>query len=520
MNEQKKDVSMSNVKDFIASKNAVPGIFMWPEANVDDITNSHDSDLTSGLSGVVFDYIRSMSSFSRFPVSSSFLTMMGAVATLTARCVWTQPYYKSDKALRPLTLYTAVGAGSGSGKSTIHGALFKPISRITGKREKALEKRRGAIEYDIVDKSSELKLLRKRHADSNMNTIPEFVKLKREVLELRDSLEQIKPTIWNMAEYNLQKVATTAADQNGYVAIHSDENDTIDFITGAKAGIETSIMRKAFDGSEFTYGKTGLDIQIDNVVAGICLMGQTNILDLIWGGSKKMGGMSNGLMERFFVLIERGVVGRKSEMPRGEPPTDLHEAAWSTLVNNLINVSPITLIFSDTAKKYMDDIHLKYDSRCSEGDVFATEPMLGMVSKSTAHIANLSGILHVIKEWSVDLTAVRPPDAISDETVKQASKIFSELVSSHLKMLTAKGIVGVNVRAKEIREAVSSLVSSKRKRIFSNSEIQQAAGGRAIFRTGKKLTSSELFEVIYPSLEIDNVLCVVGKKIYINPHFA
>lgn len=517
------ELTHDEIKKFIIEKNGViPNANLWPEPVIDSDQPTYKGDMMAGLEGPAFDYLRSLSSSHRFPVSSVFMAAMGAIGCMTARCMLIQPYRFGGT--RPLNFYAIVAAGSGEGKSTILKGLFKPFEEVTDKIERKKTDKRIDIEFQIAQLNESMKAVKAANKGSPPMDIPEYKSMYEEYKELKDELRDYQPVVWNMASFNLQEAAISSEKQGGYIPVYAAENEPIDFIAGT-GGLETPLFRYAYDGERFTYGKQGLQVLIKNPVAGVCVLGQAFIIDRLLDASKVfIHGDSNGLIERFCMIHSEKMVGRKALIKQGEPPTEIQKRAWKSICENMCTLKPKQVLrFSEKAIKFMDDVHLKYDEKCADGEIFSMPPILGFVSKSTGHIANIAGILHVMKEYTSERTELGSADKylnISDETVHQAARVFKEIVTSHLSIYRAKGILGVDARSKEVMESLISLAGRKRKIVFTSSEVQQYSGGKSCFRKGKKLTSKELFDEIYPNLEQSGILVCVGKKVYLNPKIS
>lgn len=520
--------TIESVKKLIESnKGASPAPNMWPDANIDSKTNKYDARIAEGIDFDMMRYVKQVAAFQRFPETSSTLLAMGVVAAYASRKVWTQPFI--NEGTRPLNMYVAVGAGSGTGKTPTLNNFNKPAIDIYEAEEERKRRKRLAIEMEISDCREEMRLIKKANKDTSPSDLPAYQNEVAKIQQLNEELKKYSRVKWNFKQRNLQTIAIHASKQGGYVPIIADETQTINFITGQAAGVETSLFFDGFDGQDFGYGRQKKnaddeddDIEIKNAVCSLCIAGQENIIDKLWSSSKSSSGESSGFMERFFCAIEKGVVGMKGAIPRGAVPQEHLKNGWRTMLENIITMGDkrITFLFESKSIEYMDDVHVKYDAACIDGGMFVQEPMRGFVQKSSSHIANIAGVLHIMKEWADDLRGKEKPVLVSHETVQEAARMFARIAKMHLVTLTAKGYIGADVRTNEVRESISVLVGRKRKKIFTNTEIQQAAGGKAIFRSGVKLTAKELMDNIYPMLENEGILCVVGKKVYVNPNFA
>lgn len=513
--------TIESVKKLIESnKGASPAPNMWPDANIDSKTKKYDADIASGIDFDLMTYVKQVSAFRRFPQTSTTLLAMGVVAAYAARKIWTQPFVGGG--IRPLNMYVAVGSGSGTGKTPTMEVFNGPAKMLWKAEEDRKQKKRMSIEMEIADCREEMRLIKKANKDTSPSDLPAYQNEVAKIQQLNEQLKKYERVKWNMKQTNLQAIAKIAMKQNGYIPVVADEMQTIKFITGQAAGIETSLFFDGFDGQDHGYAKLDEEVEIPNTVCSVCIAGQENIIDSLWGSSKSTSGESSGFMERFFCSIEKGVVGMKGAVPRGAEPKGHLEESWRIMLQNLITLDGdrLMLRFEQKSVDYIDDVHVKYDAACVDGGMFEQEPMRGFVQKSSSHIANIAGILHIMKTWDEDLRGKNKPLNVSHETVQDAARMFARIVKMHLVTLTAKGYIGADVRTNEIRESISVLVGRKRKKIFTNTEIQQAAGGKAIFRSGVKLTAKELMDNIYPMLEAEGILCVVGKKVYVNPNFA
>lgn len=530
-----RNMTIDGVREFIKDKKKLPNMDLWPEPMLDKNTQKFNGDITRCVQDIpMVEFARQVGKQFQFPPSSSLLLMLGVLGSITARAINTRPFNNDSE--RPLNSYVVVGAASSSGKTPTMKYFRRNISTMARMIERDKQKKRMMIEMKISDAHTELKMIKKANPDSNPNDIPAYKQVKEDLTELYDQLEEQTETVWNMAEFNLQVLASTARKQFGYIPVVSDENESLLFLTGAKAGIETSIMRKAFDGDPFTYGKqddgkkSGI-IELEEPVAGVCIAGQENILDLLIRESLKESEESNGFIERFWAIIEQGSAGYKAEMEVGGPPDPELCGKWKQIIRNVINikidmdretgmVNRKVLDFDKNGKELIFEHYLKYDRLRRPGEVFCEQPITGFVGKSSAHISNIAGLLHIMKEWNIDGRTNDLSYMVSYETIEQATKLFAQLTGAMKTMLEAKGVIGGHVRSNKVQDGISSLVTKKRKRMFTNSEIQQSIGGLNFFRKGTQLKSAELFDSIYPALEQKGVICVVGKKVYVNPNFS
>ena len=514
------------VRDSILSTKLIPNKNVWPEVNLDKDVRFYDGDLTSGMEGTAFDFVRSVSSNSIFPVSGVMLTAMGAIACLSARKMTTMPFIGGSDT-RPLNLYVTVAAGTSSGKSMVYkkifGCTFKQIAAIEIKKEKE----RARINYEIDSNREEIKMLKKANPDSNHKENPAIKSLNEEISNLMDELKANGMMYWNLCQSNPQAAAVAAKSQDGYLPIHGAENELMDFVSGNSAGIKTGIFRNGFDGEPFNYGKQGENgkgmITMPKVTTSICSLGQENVIDIMLRGSNiGIEAVSNGFFERFLVLELRAMAGRKREFTRGPAATSEQEEYWKKICYNLISMKDeMSLVFSDESKKLFEAEMLNYDDHCVDGGAFSRDPMVGMVGKAVSHLSNIAGVLHIMKEFGVLVKPGAPLNSnVAHETVKQAVSLFRKILQAHTVILKKRGLVGVDDRSSAVMEAIVSKVEKDKTLVLSNTAVQRMCASRAIFKKpgAKKLTSAELMTSIYPDLEGNGMICVVGKTVYINPN--
>ena len=195
------------------------------------------------------------------------------------------------------------------------------------------------------------------------------------------------------------------------------------------------------------------------------------------------------------------MAGRKREFTRGPAATSEQEEYWKKICYNLISMKDeMSLVFSDESKKLFEAEMLNYDDHCVDGGAFSRDPMVGMVGKVKPGAPLNSNVAH--------------------ETVKQAVSLFRKILQAHTVILKKRGLVGVDDRSSAVMEAIVSKVEKDKTLVLSNTAVQRMCASRAIFKKpgAKKLTSAELMTSIYPDLEGNGMICVVGKTVYINPN--
>lgn len=538
------------IRQVILSKKPIPGKDSWPEANLDINKKEFSGDITKGIDFPLMDFARQVSANKMFPVSSTSLVMIGVLGTLTCRNISVK-FKKGNDGSRPVTAYVIVGAESSAGKTPTLETFQEDLERISLIHERQKEKKRLYVEMKIADTFEEMKMVKKANPNTNMSSVPAYVELKDTLNQLHDDIKKYQPVTWNLPEYNLQKIAGDALEQNGYIPVRSDENEALLFLTGSKAGIETSIMRKGFDGSSFGYGKQNMSINIPAVYSGFCLCGQTDIFDLLIRESYKGNEVSNGFLERCMPLIEESLAGKKYLQKFADKPDHELLMRWRHVIKNVFDscgdIDPDTgaivrtmLDMTEESKDLIYHTYIEFDKLRGAGQVFSNRYMTGYVGKCSDHIANIASLFHILKKWDCDFHQEKTnfikegqknktgeerydmrkailPTLIDHETVEQAVLFYKRIVSVVKVMFESRGLMGNFGRVEKITDIIVSLSAKKRKFVLTNSEIQQAASGLTYFRNGAKLSSSELFDEIYPALESRNIVCVVGKKIYINP---
>lgn len=512
--------TINSIKQMLKEKGKMPPGNMWPDPILDTDTVDVAVDLTEGLSGPAFDYVRASSDLIGFPRGSGMIVSMGMVAMLAAyRNVRVRAYHHGGDRL--VTLYAAIGLGSGEGKSGFYKSIFGPFNKITKAMEDKKEKNRRELFEKLNSIDEEIKILKAANKDKNVYSMAEYKDLMSDRDKVKESLDVNKPVLWNLDQFNNQAAANAAIKQDGFIPIHSDEPDSIGFITAETVGLKTSLYRKAWDGAQFTYGKVDDQINIDSVLASICLLGQEGIYERIVNSTwDPETGESVGNAERWIAWIDPSTDGEKRSKVYGEPPSDLMVKAWRRIIFNMINLDKgFCLTMSDKAIKELRETFFNYDDRCKPGDVFSTAPIKGFVHKCEAHIANIASVIHIMKHMIGDTGDVMPRE-IEDETVNAAKRIFAKVVKNNMIELKRMGHAGIEARANEVKDSLSSIVSKNRCNVLPSSKIQQGCAAKATFRKGKKLTAHEMYRDIYPALEKMNIIAVVGKTVYVNPKFA
>jgi hypothetical protein len=513
--------TINSIKEMLADKGKLPPANLWPDPILDSDTHRDDVDLTDGIDGPAFDFVRQLSLNKGYPVSCGMITALGLMGMLSASRkarVVAYPY----NGCRYVTMYCVTGLPSGEGKSHFMRGAFGPFDKIVSGLEEKKSRKRNELFNKLNSIDEEIKILKSANKDKNIYSMTEYKDLMSDRDKVKEELDENKEVNWNANQSTMQEAARIAASQDGFLPAYSSEPDALRFITAETVGVKTSFYRNGFDGEPFNYAtKQDGALKIPQVLAALTMMGQERVYERIVNSTwDPETGESVGEAERWICWTELGSDGQKRNKKYGPPPSQELEHVWRRIIFNMLNIpKESTFRISDDAISGLRETFFNYDDRCKPGDIFSTAPIKGFVHKCEAHIANIATALHIMKNFTGKSNESLSFD-ISDDTVLQAKKIFAKVVKNNLVELKRMGLAGIEARANEVKDALSGIVSKNKNYVLTNGKIQQGCAARAMFRKGKKLTAHEMYRDIYPALEKMNIIAVVGKTVYVNPKFA
>ena len=330
-------------------------------------------------------------------VSESMVTMsvLGVISSIAKR-IFVKP---KEGWFEPINIYSLIALPPGNNKSQVLRACLDPL--IKYEREKIKS-------FEIINKqkSSQRKtqekiiegLRKKLHKSSN----EERIKIMEEIEHLENNLPilEVAPRIF-VNDVTPESLEKSAFEQEGYLAIFSDEGGFIETMSGLYTGGLSSIdiLLKGIDGGDIRTRRMDRESMF-NPFLTILLVVQPIIIQRM---REKKAFFGKGLMERFLWVLPKSNLGYRTHNKPSVSKTILEN--YSLLVRELLSVAydgdkgRKILALSDEALNQWKNFQLEIEPQLRPQGYLSL--CQGWGGKIAGFVLRFAGLFQVIKNKGV-----------------------------------------------------------------------------------------------------------------------
>lgn len=356
------------------------------------------------------------------PKHTVFLAGLGAFSSMSCRKF--RVNYKYGGTL-PIGLYVMAEQPSGSSKSRVLN-LFQAPFRECRKLENEERKEKLAATFDDDEKEELSKGFQPLFVS---NTTPE-------------ALEK------------------TLDSTGGYFAAISSEQGLVDTVFGnmyrdSKSSNNNDVALHGFDGGHHSSTRVTRDGYDGAVVGGIVVIAQPGTVDKILHASN-----GSGLAERFLLVSEEHLLGKRDFTENrffDDELIDKYNSICTALYNSSDKDSINDLYISDNGFNLIAEYRNSIEADLTNGGKYSSTAIRGSASKIDMQIMKIGSNLHLLGCTGGFL------NTISDDCIKDAITIASNMLEANLALCDDKGISG----DKSEYDAIASL--------FENSNMPRTA---------------------------------------------
>lgn len=478
----------------------------WPDPMsnaMSESIKSKDIDLTGGSQDLLSRFVRNISAKVKFPVSTAYLHALGCVASAMTKS-FTFEYHGKEKAVN---LYVVTAQPPASGKSGINEYLFDPISDA----------------YDVINESNRvIRRKLKREISFCEAELKKSKNMSPDVeCEIYDRLEKAESAIKKTPEWEpmiddttIEGAEACAAEQTGMFNIVSAEAESINVVTGAVYGDDKSsnaknlgLLLKAWDNEKVSVSRSSRAGYKGRARASISVIAQNQSVESLL----KTGAGGRGLAERFLLLLEDDMLGKRKMLEHIELRTDL-EKQYRSMVSNIVNEKYVKLVIPDACSEIIRNYRAGLEPEMLQNGKYEHDLLTGFMGKADKHIIKIACVLHACEYWQDGAGRL---STMQDDTIYQAIEIFINLSKTYITAADFMGFVGGNsetLKAMEYLEAKAQKGTLKvrvSQMVNDLKNVKPFKGSRKITEKIRAKTLPELESLIY--------CCVVNNTIYINP---
>ncbi len=412
------------------------------------------------LPGIFGDYAAALANATETPEALSVMTILGVISTTISKHFFVSPKEGWNE---PVNIYTLIALPPANNKSQVLKCCTKPL--IEWEAEQALR-----LEPDIKRQRSERKTQEKiieglRIKASKSKGPIEQREICQEITEKEGNLIEI-PTLPLLFTNDAtpEALATLVHEQNGRLAIFSDEGGILETLAGlySNGSANIDILLKGIDGGDVRVRRKDRSFTI-NPYLTIVLTVQPAIIHSI---SEKRTYTGNGSLERFLYVLPKSKLGFRTHSTT--PLSTMLQSAYHTKIKQLLdsysqyhNQEPTkshTLSLQPPAASLWRDFQATIERHLRPESKFA--PCLGWAGKISGFALRLAGLLH-IAEFDLQHSAIR------ESTMANALSIAFSLTEHALEAFNLMGLDQSTNDAKSIYQWINTHIKNS----FTQSDI-------------------------------------------------
>lgn len=475
----------------------------WPEINDIDGLAKVDSginllgDKTPGLLAAM---ARDISQVIKFPVNTAYLHALGVAASAMTKSF----KYQYNGNPKPVTLFVCTAQPPSTGKSGVNDILLDPVREAYDEINKKNKKtRRGLLlEKKALEKSLSNPAIHENAINSKME-------LLERVIEDLENTPIWKPTI---KDTTIEAAEQTAAQQTGMINIVSDEAEAINTIFGntyvreGGGSVNFGLLLSAWDGDRNESARVGREAYYGYVRGSIAVLAQNDSVESVL----RAGATGRGLAERFLLIAEESLLGKRDHFLNIAPDLILHQR-YAETISNIVNEDSVILTIDKGSTELISGFRAKIEREMGEGGKYEHQLLTGFMGKADKQIAKIASVLHVMEHWQPGGHKSRK---VSEDHVLMAIAIFDELSKTYINAADNMGYVG---EKSELTALIEILITkaSKNEMKLSIRKLVNDIKRKKPFNGMRNLTRR--VKVVLETLQNNNYIHVENNDVYINP---
>lgn len=435
----------------------------------------------------------------QFPEDTAYMFGLGVVASvLTLNS--TYQYYDSKK---PVTLYVCSAQPPSTGKSGVKDFFMNPIDRnfidINTKNATA----RQSILIDIADREALIKKAEGSERDAHLERL----------VALQEELAQTPIYKWSPTDPTPEGLTEMSLGQTGYMAINSDEAESLNTLLGAVYGGDSGgkknygIVLKAWDGEYIDTVRITRDAGSGYVRGTINVIAQDDTIETLLHA----GASGRGVSERFFIVREPTLKGRRTHGLSTTVSAETKQR-YAALVDAIFSAGELVFTFDDEANQLIIDRMNDLEPKIGPDGEWGHDMISGFFGKFDKHVRKLSCVLQAVRAF--DQGGDRST-TVGAWAVRKAIRIFYAAGATYVQAADSMDHAGVSTEFGCIVDALRRF-AGKKQPVIELRKLRDAIKNHHAMKGVGELTK-QIKNNYLPVLQDNNYLLVSGNKILVNP---
>ncbi|MCC6144994.1 MAG: DUF3987 domain-containing protein [Candidatus Hydrogenedentes bacterium] len=433
------------------------------------------------LPGGYGDFASALSVATETPEPLALMCVLGILSTACSRRFSVQV---QTGWIEPLNIYIMVALPPAHNKSSVTRAATHPIDAWESDARQAIQS--GILQARSSRKNEEALIASMRGKASKCADATKRQQMFAEVARLESQLTEIpvSPQLY-LNDVTPETLATAVCEQNGRIAIISDEGGIMEIMAGlySKGHANYDILLKGIDGGRVRLKRKDRDIDVNPYIT-MLLVVQPQIIRNMAGQNAFQG---RGLLERFLYILPRSNLGYRT-LEQKPIPVPLQEQ-FERGIRLLLDMPPVIehghefpriLTLSDGARKIWQDFRHEVEAALRpDGTLY---PCLGWGGKIAGFTLRIAGLLQVAEHGGSILSI--------DSTNMGRAVTLARLLIDHA--LAAFGLMRED-EAMEDAKAIDAWIVQTGEASFRRTDCLRKLHGRF---TGKKRFDAALSVLI------------------------
>lgn len=456
------------------------------------VTLGNSKDIVGKYSANVADAVK-------FPRSTAYMHFLGCVASAMMGRFTVEYFDDQDQ----ISLYIVTSQPPSTGKSAINKAAIGPIVYEVDAANEERKRERAKVRSKLDAIKDELKgdLAPQAKAD-----------LLEERAQLLDQDKKLANIIFPISDPTPEGLAKINNNQGNFAVI-SDESTGVNTLLGMSYGdssrkANNELVLKGWDYGHVAVARSNEENNLSFKALGcIAIIAQDESIDSILNA----GSRGTGVSERFLIMRERNMLGDRDFSKRTRIDKGL-KAEYFQLIHNIMTEQHVDLEVTDEAFHYLSDCRQELEPHLKDGGKYGHTMLRGVMGKFDRQVTRIAAVLHTIREWEKGGAKRRK---ITKRTMEEAVLIYNELAKTYISSADAAGFAGDNSELSAVSEYITGRATMG-KGMVQYRALYQAMRKKPVF-SGHSSMSVAIKDRVLPKLEAQNVICVDGETIYINP---
>jgi hypothetical protein len=394
------------------------------------------------LPGIYGEFAEALAEATETPPEMVIMNLLGVISASVSPYYFVCPAKGWDE---PINIYAITGLPPANLKSIIVKECNAPLTKWEKAQEKILEPK---IEDAMTQNALIDKVIGK--LENKVTSNPEKM---AEVLEEIKSVKAgklevpIKPQIF-ITDATPEALATVLMEQNGSIAILTDEGGVFEVLTGLynSGNANLDVVLNGFSGESVKVRRQKKSFNI-NPKLTIVVTAQPAIIEKL-GNRKSTHGI--GLTERFLYLLPESHIGFRTldTEPVPDKLRKEYHAAITKLLDLRLEEDPSTrkLTLSNSSRKVWQEFRSEIEIMMRpDGRLY---PIQGWAGKLGGQVLRLAGLMHIMKHGDDKLV-------IDASTMKMALKLTYALIEH---AILAFGLMSLPVEAQIIQDMIKWII--------------------------------------------------------------